>query len=79
MAASLKNRFGEDVEIEPGKTGQFDVIAEGTLIFSKSEVRRFPDDGEVEDRFAMLKAGTALPPLEERPGIITRTFARLFG
>jgi selT/selW/selH-like putative selenoprotein len=33
--------------IEPGSTGQFDVIADGRLIFSKHKAGRFPEDEEV--------------------------------
>jgi hypothetical protein len=28
-------------------SGQFDVLAEGELVFSKHDVNRFPEDGEV--------------------------------
>jgi selT/selW/selH-like putative selenoprotein len=31
----------------PGKPGQFDVIADGRLIFSKHKEGRFPDHAEV--------------------------------
>jgi selT/selW/selH-like putative selenoprotein len=31
----------------PGQTGQFDVIADGRLIFSKQKEGRFPEDEEV--------------------------------
>lgn len=31
----------------PGASGQFDVIQGGTLVFSKHEVKRFPESGEV--------------------------------
>jgi predicted Rdx family selenoprotein len=48
----LKSRFGIDAKITPGKTGQFDVIADGKLIFSKGEAGRFPLDGEVEETVA---------------------------
>jgi predicted Rdx family selenoprotein len=51
LAASLKTRFGEDTQIIPGKTGQFDVIVNGKLIFSKGDAGRFPVDGEVESSF----------------------------
>jgi selT/selW/selH-like putative selenoprotein len=55
LADSLKSRFGEETAITPGKSGQFDVLIDGELIFSKSETGRFPLDGEVEDRFAARK------------------------
>jgi predicted Rdx family selenoprotein len=51
----LKSQFGEKVAITPGKSGQFDVLAEGELIFSKSQAGRFPLDGEVEKVFAARK------------------------
>jgi hypothetical protein len=55
LAAILKSRFDEDAHLTPGKSGQFDVIADGIMIFSKSTVGRFPLDGEVEEAFAKLK------------------------
>ena len=39
----------------PGKTGQFDVFADGKLIFSKVTAGRFPLEGEVEEAFARLQ------------------------
>jgi selT/selW/selH-like putative selenoprotein len=56
LADSLKSEFGEKVAIRPGKSGQFDVLVEGKLIFSKSQSGRFPLDGEVEDIFGALKS-----------------------
>lgn len=41
----------------PGKSGQFDVIADGKLIFSKSTAGRFPLEGEVEEAFTKLQKG----------------------
>jgi predicted Rdx family selenoprotein len=35
------------VTIAPGKVGQFDVIADGKVLFSKHQEGRFPDEGEV--------------------------------
>jgi predicted Rdx family selenoprotein len=43
--------------LTPGKSGQFDVTADGKLIFSKAAVGRFPLDGEVEEAFAKLRKG----------------------
>jgi hypothetical protein len=31
----------------PGGRGQYDVIADGRLVYSKAETGRFPEDGEV--------------------------------
>jgi hypothetical protein len=38
-----------------GKSGQFDVIADGKLIFSKAASGRLPLDGEVEEAFGKLQ------------------------
>jgi selT/selW/selH-like putative selenoprotein len=35
------------VKLVPGGGGQFDVIADGALCFSKKETGRFPEDEEV--------------------------------
>jgi selT/selW/selH-like putative selenoprotein len=55
LAASLKSRFGEATAIKPGKSGQFDVLLDGELIFSKSQSGRFPIDGEVEQLYGARK------------------------
>jgi hypothetical protein len=39
----------------PGGSGQFDVVADGTPVFSKRELGRFPADGEVT---RLLAAGS---------------------
>ncbi len=44
------------VEIKPGQSGQFDVLVDENLIFSKASTGRFPVDGEVESRFEKLRA-----------------------
>jgi predicted Rdx family selenoprotein len=31
----------------PGSKGQYDVIADGRVVFSKAETGRFPEPGEV--------------------------------
>jgi selT/selW/selH-like putative selenoprotein len=38
---------GFDAEATPGAKGQFDVSADGRLVYSKAETRRFPEPGEV--------------------------------
>lgn len=67
--------------IKVGSTGQFDVVVDGRVIFSKSELGRFPNGSEVEERFAALRAGKALPPLEAKApgGALRRMVARLLG
>ena len=38
---------GFDAEAAPGAKGQFDVSADGRLVYSKHETRRFPEPGEI--------------------------------
>lgn len=47
MAEELKQAFGVDVTLVPGSGGVFDIIADGKLVYSKSETGRFPNPGEV--------------------------------
>jgi selT/selW/selH-like putative selenoprotein len=59
LAASLKERFGAEAELIRGKDGVFDVRVDGTLVFSKHQVHRFPDPGEVERAIAALQSKPA--------------------
>jgi predicted Rdx family selenoprotein len=38
---------GIDATDIPGGKGQFDVVRDGEIVFSKQQVGRFPDEGEV--------------------------------
>ena len=79
MAASLNSTFGEKAEITAGKSGQFDVLVDGRLVFSKSSTGRFPVDGEVEEIFAALKEGREPAPVEiKKPeGFVGRILDKL--
>jgi predicted Rdx family selenoprotein len=35
------------VSVVPGGRGQFDVVVDGTTVFSKEHAGRFPDPGEL--------------------------------
>lgn len=39
---------GVDASATPGGKGQFDVVRDGELVFSKHAVGRFPGEGEIE-------------------------------
>jgi predicted Rdx family selenoprotein len=39
---------GVEASATPGGKGQFDVVRDGVLVFSKHAVGRFPGEGEVE-------------------------------
>jgi selT/selW/selH-like putative selenoprotein len=38
---------GFDATDLEGETGQFDVVADGELVFSKQQAGRFPEPGEI--------------------------------
>jgi selenoprotein W-related protein len=47
LADELRARFGVEPELIKGKDGVFEVVANGALVFSKRQLGRFPDPGEV--------------------------------
>jgi len=80
LAASLQGRFGEATEITPGSTGQFDVLINDALVFSKAKTGRFPVDGEVEAIFEAIRDGKEVPTPAEPPkatGFVNRIFDKL--
>lgn len=44
----MLREHGVDASATPGGRGQFDVVRDGELVFSKQAVGRFPGEGEVE-------------------------------
>jgi selT/selW/selH-like putative selenoprotein len=47
LAEELLKKFDVEAKLVPGNKGIFDVVVDGKTVFSKSEVRRFPNPGEV--------------------------------
>ncbi|NIA04779.1 MAG: SelT/SelW/SelH family protein [Proteobacteria bacterium] len=50
MERELKQEFGhelDEVELIAGSGGVFEVVVDGTLVFSKKQLRRFPEPGEI--------------------------------
>ena len=45
----MLNERGHDASITEGEKSQFDVIADGGLIFSKQREGRFPEEPEIVD------------------------------
>jgi hypothetical protein len=41
------NIAGHEASAEEGAKGQYDVLADGELVFSKQELGRFPDGPEI--------------------------------
>jgi selT/selW/selH-like putative selenoprotein len=48
VKAKLEQQGHADIDIAPGKSGQFDVTIDGELAFSKYQTGRFPTDDEVD-------------------------------
>jgi predicted Rdx family selenoprotein len=46
---SLQKKGAADIELRPGKSGQFDVTVDGTLKYTRGKTGRFPTDDEIED------------------------------
>jgi len=47
LRSSLDSRFGILAEMRPSSGGVFEVTLNGSLIFSKKQLGRFPNDGEI--------------------------------
>jgi selT/selW/selH-like putative selenoprotein len=45
--AEIGSKTNASASMTPGETGQFDVLADGRLIFSKSSEGRFPEPDEI--------------------------------
>lgn len=48
MAAEIKQARGLDATLIKGSGGVLDVVLDGQLIFSKKQLGRFPEPGEIE-------------------------------
>ncbi|MBU6453706.1 MAG: SelT/SelW/SelH family protein [Cyanobacteria bacterium REEB67] len=49
MAAELETKLQAEVQISPSTGGVFEVEDRGVLIFSKKQLGRFPQEGEIMD------------------------------
>ncbi len=49
MRDSLQKMGAAEVELRPGKSGQFDVTVDGDVKYSRGKTGRFPTDAEIED------------------------------
>ena len=47
MRSTLDSKFGILAEMRPSSGGVFEVTLKGSLIFSKKQLGRFPNDGEI--------------------------------
>ena len=51
MRDSLQKKGAAEVELRPGKSGQFDVTVDGALKYTRNKTGRFPTDDEIENLF----------------------------
>jgi len=47
LAALLKKHCGHEVELIKSSGGVFEVVVDGTLVYSKKETGEFPDEQEL--------------------------------
>lgn len=47
MADALKEEYDVSAEMIPGGGGVFDVVVDGTRVYSKQETGRFPEHHEI--------------------------------
>ena len=50
MAAEIKNARGLEATLKKGSGGQFEVVVDGELIFSKKQLGRFPELDEILEK-----------------------------
>ncbi len=50
--AEIESETGIDASATPGEKSQFDVLADGRLIFSKQSEGRFPEHDEILSQLA---------------------------
>jgi predicted Rdx family selenoprotein len=53
--AEIEEKTEAAAEMTPGRNSQFDVLADGRLIFSKQAEGRFPEDDEILGRLGELQ------------------------
>jgi hypothetical protein len=47
LAVEIRERTGIEAAVISGAKGQFDVVADGALLFSKQRLGRFPEHDEI--------------------------------
>jgi len=54
LAEAIKKEFAVDAEMIEGSGGVFDVHVDGTQIWNKKDVGRFPEHAEIIDKMRAL-------------------------
>jgi selenoprotein W-related protein len=47
LKEELRNVSGVEVELVPSNGGVFEISVDGKKVFSKKEMKRFPEEGEI--------------------------------
>jgi selenoprotein W-related protein len=66
LAAELEEKLDESSELIKSSGGVFEVEDNGTLIFSKKAIGRFPADYEVLDIIRGVESGMPLPEAQQK-------------
>jgi selenoprotein W-related protein len=66
LAAELEEKLGESSELIKSSGGVFEVEDQGTLIFSKKALGRFPADYEVLDILRRVESGMSLAEAQSK-------------
>lgn len=48
MRDALQRKGVAEIDIQTGKTGQFDILIDGTLKYSRYQTGRFPSDADID-------------------------------
>jgi selenoprotein W-related protein len=56
LAEQISSQFGLKAELVKGHGGVFEVSAGDRILFSKKQMGRFPEPGEIEDQLAKIVA-----------------------
>jgi selT/selW/selH-like putative selenoprotein len=63
LGATLQQELGIHADLVKGERGAFEIVADGTLVFSKHAQGRFPEDREIVDPLRrMLNEGARPGP-----------------
>jgi selT/selW/selH-like putative selenoprotein len=50
LAATISSKLGVEAKLIKGERGEFEVVVDGDLVFSKKETGRFPEHQEILEK-----------------------------
>jgi hypothetical protein len=59
LAGEIRKALNIDVKLKSWLFGTFDIIVDGKPVFSKSQIGRFPNEGEIITIIKEMQAGPA--------------------